>query len=84
MILDSIEMNAILSDPVKFHALSFSNIQETIKFGRFLRSPKTGKVPSFTTTSDDFERKESKVGFTLYGITLYISSEIVSIVNFRV
>ena len=30
MILDSIEMNAVLFDPVKFHALSFSNNSGTL------------------------------------------------------
>jgi hypothetical protein len=30
-------MNADLSDPVKFHALSFSNISGTIKFEKFAR-----------------------------------------------
>jgi len=30
MKLDSIGMNADLSDPVKFHALSFSNISGTL------------------------------------------------------
>jgi hypothetical protein len=35
--LDSIGMNADLSDPVKFHALSFSNISGTIKFEKIAR-----------------------------------------------
>ena len=36
--LDSIGMNTDLSDPVKFHALSFSNFRNLIKIGRFLGS----------------------------------------------
>ena len=40
--LDSIGMNAGLSDPVKFHALSFSDISETLSnFVIFLGSLET-------------------------------------------
>ena len=84
MKFDSIGMNADLSDPVKFHALSFSDISGNYKIWKiFFRSLETGDAPSFVTGLDDGQRKESKVRFTSYGITLHISSEIVSIVFFR-
>ena len=42
MKFDSIGMNADLSDPVKFHALSFSNISATLSnLDFFLRSLET-------------------------------------------
>ena len=50
MKLDSIGMNADLSDPVKFHALSFSNISGTLSnLTDFLRITLDRNLPSFAT-----------------------------------
>ena len=59
--LDSIGMNADLSDPVKFHALSFSNISGTIKFEKIARITWDRNAPSFATASDDVQRKEIRL-----------------------
>ena len=75
-------MNADLSDPVKFHALSFSNISGTIKFEKIARITWDRNAPSFATASDDVQRKEIRLDSLQEGKTFQISLEIVSIVNF--
>ena len=62
----------------------FKQFRNLIKLGRFYRITWDRNAPSFATGLDDGQRKESQVGFTSYGITLHISSVIVSIVNFRI
>ena len=60
--LDSIGMNADLSDPVKFHALSFSNISGTLSnLTDFLRITWDRNLPSFAT--DEMMAKERKARF---------------------
>ena len=83
--LDSIGMNADLSDPVKFHALSFSNISGTLSnLIDFLRITWDRNLPSFATDEMMTKWRKPRLDSLQYGITLYISSEIVSIVNFRI
>ena len=60
MKFDSIGMNADLSDPVKFHALSFSNVTGTLSnLADFIGSLETGDAPSFAT--DEMMAKGRKV-----------------------
>ena len=59
MKFDSIEMNAVLSDPVKFHALSFSNNSGTLSnLADFIGSLDTEMHHAFAT--DEMMAKERK------------------------
>ena len=60
----------------------FKQFRNLIKLGRFFLDRLRLRWAIVRNRWDDGQRKESQVGFTSYGITLYISCEIVSIVNF--
>ena len=77
-------MNADLSDPVKFHALSFSNISGTLSnLADFIGSLETGDAPSYAKGSDDGQRKEIRLDSLQKGKTLQISWEIVPILDYK-
>jgi len=60
----SIGMNADLSDQVKFHALSFSNISGTIKFKKIARITWDWKCTIVRKSIRWFPKEGNQVGFT--------------------
>ena len=83
--LDSIGMNDGLSNSSQVSCpVVFKHFRNFIKLGRFYRITWDRNAPSFATDEMMAKERKARIGFTSYGITFYILSEIVSIMKFRI